>query len=493
MPAKVLVVDDDPVQRRLLEGILTRLGHGVELAESGDDAMERLGRPGVDEPGAILLDLVMPGMDGMAVLEALKARGSRIPVIVQTSQGSIDTVITAMRLGAVDFIVKPASPERIEVSLRNALKIDRLEEVVGRLQRTSEGTLSFADILTGSDVMTRVLRLAERAAKSHIPILLEGESGVGKELIARAIQGTSQRRGKAFVTVNCGAIPEKLVESVLFGHEKGAFTGASERHAGKFQQASGGTLFLDEIGELSLDLQVKLLRALQEGEIDPVGARRPVKVDFRLISATNRSLLDLTAKGAFREDLYYRLNVFPIFVPALRERMDDMPVLVDHFITRFAAEEGKRGLRGITPDALTMLMQYGWPGNIRQLENAIFRAVVLSDGAHLRRCDFPQIALAVDGEVPEAPAMAPMAAAPLTPTLQPADTPAPYALSALIGEDGNLRSLVDLEEEAIRFAIAHCNGRMRDVARQLRIGRSTLYRKLRDYGIDAQEPLVAET
>ena len=227
-------------------------------------------------------------------------------------------------------------------------------------------------------------------------MLIEGESGVGKELIARAIQGESERAGKPFVTVNCGAIPENLVESILFGHEKGSFTGAIDKRIGKFQEADGGTLFLDEVGELPLDAQVKLLRALQEGEIDPVGAKKPVKVNFRLISATNRDMIQLVKDGKFREDLYYRLNVFPIWVPPLRERLDDVPELAHHFLARFAAEEGKR-VAGLTDDAMRLLTSYTWPGNVRQLENAVFRAVVLADGPELTVAEFPQIAAHVEG------------------------------------------------------------------------------------------------
>ena len=250
--------------------------------------------------------------------------------------------------------------------------------------------------------MKQVFRLGARAAQSDIPVLIEGESGAGKELIARAIQGTSARAGKPFVTVNCGAIPENLIESILFGHEKGSFTGASDKHLGKFQEADGGTLFLDEIGELRLDMQVKLLRALQEGEVDPVGSKRPVKVDVRIISATNRDLGQMAREGGFREDLYYRLNVFPVMVPALRDRAGDIAPLARHFIDRFAAEENKQ-VAGLTPQASQLLERFNWPGNVRQLENTIFRAVVLCDGALLDVCDFPQIAAAMGVETRAAP------------------------------------------------------------------------------------------
>ena len=264
------------------------------------------------------------------------------PIIVQTAHGSIDAAITAMRAGAVDFVVKPTSPERLEVSINSALKIEALQGEIARIKKKAEGTLTFADLIIRGQAMQRVIALGRRAAASNIPVLIEGESGVGKELIARAIQGESERKARPFITVNCGAIPENLVESILFGHEKGAFTGAVDKRIGKFQEADGGTLFLDEIGELPLDAQVKLLRALQDGEIDPVGSKKPIKVDFRLISATNRDMIQLVKDGKFREDLYYRLNVFPIWVPPLRERLEDVPELALHFLARFAAEEGRR-------------------------------------------------------------------------------------------------------------------------------------------------------
>src|ERR1700722_8414336 len=354
MAERVLVVDDAPVARRLVETILGRSGYEAVTAEGGALALAILtgGKTRID---CVVLDLVMPDLDGLGVLASMREAGVNVPVIVQTAHGGIDNVVSAMRAGAVDFVVKPVGAERLQVSLRNAL--------------------------------------ATRA--------LEGESGVGKELIARAIHGSGERRAKPFVAVNCGAIPENLVESVLFGHEKGAFTGAAERHAGKFVEASGGTLFLDEIGELPLGAQVKLLRALQEGEIDPVGAKKPVRVDVRIISATNRDLIAEVRAGRFREDLYYRLCVFPISVPPLRERAEDIPHLVRHFLLRFSAEEGKR-VRGVSAQALAMLMGFSWPGNVRQLENAIFRAVVLVEADEIGIDEFPQIA-ALNADVSDTP------------------------------------------------------------------------------------------
>ena len=275
-----------------------------------------------------------------------------------------------------------------------------------RVKRKAEGTLGVADLVMRADAMQRVVALGRRAAASNISVLIEGERGVGKELIARAIQGESEHRSGPFVVVNCGAIPENLVESILFGHERGSFTGAVDRRIGKVQEADGGTLFLDEIGELPLDAQVKLLRALHDGEIDPVGAKNPIRVNFRLISATNRDMLQLVKAGRFRADLYSRLSAFPIWVPPLRERLEDVPELARHFLARFAAEEGRR-VNAISPQALDLLTRYSWPGNVRQLESAMFRAVVLSDRHELTVDEFPHIAAQVEDfsvDLPPAPA-----------------------------------------------------------------------------------------
>jgi DNA-binding NtrC family response regulator len=332
--------------------------------------------------------------------------------------------------------------------------------------------------------MRQVKALGERAAKTNIPVLILGESGVGKEVIARAVHGASERSGKPFIAVNCGALPENLVESILFGHEKGSFTGAHDKHLGKFQEAHGGALFLDEIGELPLDMQVKLLRALQEREIDPVGAKRPVKVDVRIIAATNRDLALHVKDGRFREDLYYRLNVFPIEAPPLRDRRDDIPALVDAFVRRFNIEEGKRVV-GATPEALTLLMGHDWPGNVRQLENAVYRAIVLADGPYLTVHDFP----AISGLAPPPPAMIgatddPIAGAGLPSAAQlvaeaPRDSPV-----RILDDKGHLRTLEEIERDLIQLAIEIYSGHMTEVARRLGIGRSTLYRKVREQGLD---------
>jgi DNA-binding NtrC family response regulator len=495
MAACVLIVDDDPVQRRLLEAAATKFGYESVLADGGEVALRLLEGGDVS---VVILDLAMPGIDGIGVLTAMRERGITLPVIVQTAQGGIETVVSAMRHGAFDFVVKPASPERLKTAITNALKIETLSSEAKRSIRGG-GTLTFKDMITRSQAMERVIRLGQKAAASSIPILIEGESGVGKELVARAIQGSSARRSKPFVTVNCGAIPDNLVESILFGHEKGSFTGATEKHTGKFVEAHTGTLFLDEIGDLPLDVQVKLLRAVQDGEVDPVGGRATVKVDIRLISATHRNLLQQVKDGKFREDLFYRLNVYPIYVPPLRERRDDIPHLVRHFMAKVPPSDGRGRVVDISSRALSMLQAYDWPGNIRQLENAVFRASVLCEGDVLTEEEFPQIRAQVEGVIrledvasDEAlsddaePALgrsdvermhiAPPAIAPET----------HFGILKALDDRGNVRSLAEVELEMIKLAIDHYNGQMSEVARRLGIGRSTLYRKLKEYGIDPE-------
>jgi DNA-binding NtrC family response regulator len=482
MSKTVLVVDDDPTQRRLIQSVLERDGFTVASVDGGDAAIAYLNAG--SQADVILLDLVMPGLSGHETLKEIRARGFNQPVIVLTATGGVDTVVKAMQGGAVDFFVKPASPERIIVSIRNALSMGDLKGEVDRLKKHTGGKTTFKDLIGDGPAMSAVKRMGERAAKSSIPILITGESGVGKELIARAVHGSSDRAGKPFVAVNCGAIPENLVESILFGHEKGSFTGASDKHLGKFKEADGGTLFLDEVGELPLDIQVKLLRVLQEGEVDAIGSKRAIKVDVRILSATNRDLSVAVAEGRFREDLFYRLNVFPIEAPSLRDRREDIPALTEAFIRRFNVEEGKRVV-GASAETMAFLAAFDWPGNVRQLENAVYRAIVLSDAPYLQPHDFPAIS-GVKAPPPEdlvQPVSNQMPVQLPTAAQLVAERPVDAPVQILDGR-GHLRKLEDIERDLIALAIEIYAGHMSEVARRLGIGRSTLYRKVRENGLE---------
>lgn len=471
MSQTILIVDDEEMQLAVYKAAMQAEGYDVRVTSSGADALAQLRGPEGERIDLVLLDLIMPGVSGLEVLRDIRPQRPTLPIIVLTGENSVDTVVRVMRAGATDFLSKPASSKKLAIAVGNALK-----QAAGGTKdhgsRRYKDTLTFESLIGRSASMQRAIDLARKGAVSNIPILIEGESGVGKEMFARAIQSFSDRAGKAFVTVNCGAIPKNLVESILFGHEKGAFTGASERHEGKFVEASGGTLFLDEIGELSMDIQVKLLRAIQEGEVDPVGGRKPVKVDIRLISATNKTLIERVKDGMFREDLLYRLNVFPIRLPSLRERREDIPLLVDHFCRTLAAGE-RRAPRQLTDAAMDLLYNYDWPGNVRQLENAVFRAVILADGDYLDVEDFPQI----------------LNASQITPqSRRPAIISTQTNLAATRDIDiydgsGHLRSLAEIEREVIRLALEKYNGHMSEIARKLGIGRSTLYRKVEEMGL----------
>ncbi len=492
MAKTILLVDDDPTQRRLMQAVCERAGYFVMQADEGQKALDILRSPEGQAVSLMLLDLIMPGLSGMETLEQVKKYREDLPVLMLTAQGSIDTVVEAMQKGAYDFFVKPASPERVVVSIHNALNLNSLKSEVSRLQRKRENVMSFDDLIGDSAALKRVTKMGLRAAASSIPILITGESGTGKEVIARAIEGSSERSGRPFVTVNCGAIPEHLVESILFGHEKGSFTGATGKHMGKFQEADGGTIFLDEVGELPLEAQVKLLRVLQENEVDPIGSKTTVKVDVRVISATNRDLAEEVKKGTFREDLFYRLNVFPIEVPPLRERREDVPALIQHFITRYNAEEHREVL-GVRNEVMEVLVAQNWPGNVRQLENAIFRAVVLCEGSYLSADDFPFLAnefdaagvhagppiLNEDGSANDDDAF-------VEQIVVQAQGASDDGALHVFDREGHLRKLEEVERDLIQLALDTYNGQMSEVARRLGIGRSTLYRKVREQGIEVE-------
>jgi len=493
---KILIVDDDPIQLRLTGAVAKKEGMQVLTASGGQEAMALLKEH--QNIAAMVLDLVMPDMDGMAVMEAMKREHINCPVIVQTASSSLDSVISAMRQGAADFFVKPVAPERLIISLRNALKIGDLESCVRLTNHQRQGKMALKDIIAFSPAMDRVIELGTKAAKSDIPVLIEGETGVGKEIIARAIQGSSARSGKPFIIVNCGAIPHDLIESTLFGHKKGAFTGAISDHAGKFAEADGGTLFLDEIGELPQNAQVKLLRALQSGEIESVGASKVKKVNVRIISATNRRLLNMAKEGSFREDLYYRMNVFPIYVPPLRDRVEDIAPLSDHFLARLGSEAGRR-ISGMMVETRQLLKSYNWPGNVRQLENAIYRAIVLCDTSMLAPVDFPQIVIGTSSRQTALKHSRQLNAPPppmhidLAPPKKPeskennkSKAETPNIGDRFLSPKGAIQTMDNVERDLIAFALDYHDGKMSKVAKSLKIGRSTLYRKLKEYGLEPE-------
>ena len=457
----LMLVDEEPDQCRLVSAIASRAGWRTIFAGDADAAIDMLGTPDGMMLDAILIDQCGLGAESASFISELKCRRPALPLMLVTSIGSTQDAIGAMRAGAWNYILKPAAPNRIIAALRMAAdKSMALGELYPLTEKIGQ-PLAFEDIIGSA------LAIAAKAARSRAPIFIEGEHGVGKEVVADAIQAASPRAKLPYLKVNCSAIPDTLLNSVLFGHEKGAFAGAFDRHIGIFQQAEGGTVFLDEVDKLPCDTQVRLVRLLTHGEISPVGASHSYHMDIRLISASNYNLSDRLETGEFREDLYYRLNVVQLMIPPLRERSSDIPALARHFLGRMASQPGLRSL-GITDEALIMLRGYDWPGNVRQLQSALFRAAVLCDRDALTPEAFPQISQTVG--VPRNGGSA--------------GAGSNDGIGVTLYEhDGNMRSLEEIEADVIRLAIGHYSGRMTEVARRLGIGRSTLYRKLADLGI----------
>lgn len=465
---KILVVDDDAGIRKLLQLHLKRSGCQVEAAQNGESALRQVREgEGVD---LVLLDLRLPGMSGLATLHALNETGKVGCIIVMTAYGTMPDAIAALKDGAYDFVNKTYSFDDVRMAIRNALQTLGLREEVENLKmRLNEMEGGYTGIIGVSKPFQQVMKLVRKVRDSNITVLIQGQSGTGKELIARAIHFQGQYRQQPFVALNCATIPENLLESELFGHEKGAFTGATARRIGKFEEAHEGTLFLDEIGELNLALQSKLLRVLQSQEIQPIGGK--VKhVSVRIISATNQDLLQSVGEGRFRQDLYYRLAVFPISVPTLQQRKEDIPLLIEHFVEKFRRQENKV-IRSVAPEAVERLINYPWYGNVRELENVIYRAVVLADSTVLTARDFTTLPPAPSAEAPPGTELMeiPNRGAEV-------DTPLPSG-------PGGRASLEQLEIEAIQNALAANGGNMSKAAVQLKIGRATLYRKSKKYGI----------
>ena len=394
--ARILVVDDKENMLKLFAKILGD-EYALTTASDGGHAMSLVAREQFD---VVVTDIRMPGADGFEVLAAVKARAPDTEVVMMTAHGTIEDAVAAMKKGAYDYLPKPFDPDAALLVVSRALERKHLREQAANLQRQVEGIYSFHNIIGKSAPMRELYQLLERAAELDITVLLSGDSGTGKELAARAIHYHSARREKRFVAVNCGALPADLIESELFGHARGAFTGAVGEKAGLFEEAQSGTLFLDEIGDLPLPMQVKLNRALQEKEIRRVGGNTSISIDVRIVAATHRDLKEEVQAGRFREDLFYRLNIFPIHMPPLRERREDIPLLVAQFLEKYA-RAFRRKVTGIDPDALKVLTGYRWPGNVRELENAIERAVAVSSANLVREADLPaEVRTAQEGELP---------------------------------------------------------------------------------------------
>ncbi|MBX3183972.1 MAG: sigma-54-dependent Fis family transcriptional regulator [Polyangiaceae bacterium] len=449
---RVLVVDDEENLRLVLRTLLKRSGYEVEVAANGEEALGLMDSFG---PDVVLTDVRMPRLDGLTLLRTLKAKGSDATVIVMSAYGDHDQALEAMQQGAYDYIQKPFKPEEVVLTLRKAQERELLRRENRALREEIRREHQFEDILAKSAEMQRIFRTIAKIADYKTTVLIGGESGVGKELVARALHRRSSRAGAPFVAVNCGAIPENLLESELFGHKKGAFTHAISDRRGLFEEADHGTLFLDEIGELPLALQVKLLRALEEETIRRLGEGRDLKVDVRIIAATHRDLMKETQAGRFREDLFYRLNVLPIWVPPLRERREDIPLLIEHFIQRNNARLGT-SIRGVDSEARRLLYEYAWPGNVRELENTIERAMVLSEADQIVASDLPE-------------------------AVREARDPVQLQLQS--GELSVKKTTRVIEEILIRRALQKTKGNRTRAAEVLEISHRALLYKIKDYQI----------
>jgi len=381
MQPTILIIDDDASLRRVLEYHLQEAGYEVATAASGEEGLARFGEL---TPQLVICDMQMPGMDGMQVLQAIKQRAAETPVIIITAFGSVDVAVQAMKQGAYDYITKPFNRDELRLTVARALQLTSLTRENRRLQDALSGHDEYRSMVGASPAMEQVYQVVRKVADSDASVLLSGESGTGKELVARALHARSSRRNGPFVAVNCAAIPRDLLESELFGHLKGAFTGAIKDKPGKFQQADGGTIFLDEVGELPLELQPKLLRVLQERVVTPVGGNREQRLDIRVVAATNRDIEQSISEGRFREDLYYRLAVIPLHLPPLRQRREDIPLLLRHFCNKHGAEEVR-----FDETALAILQQYSWPGNVRELENLVERLLIMRTSSEITSADLP--------------------------------------------------------------------------------------------------------
>jgi two-component system, NtrC family, response regulator AtoC len=474
---RVLIADDEPNLRKVLATILVREGYEVLQAADGQEALDLVDQGGVD---AIITDLKMPKVDGMAVLRRVVADAPDVPVIIITAHGTVDSAVGAVKAGAFDYIEKPFEQEQIRQVVAKAVAQGEAQRRMPRPYIHSGDMPHGRFGLVGeAATMRQIYAVIEKVADTPSTVLITGESGTGKELVAKALHEHSSRKDAPFIKINCAAIPKTLMESELFGYEKGAFTGAVGSKPGRFELADKGTLFLDEIGEIPVEMQVKLLRALQESEFERVGGIRTIKVDVRLVTATNRDLEKETRAGNFREDLYYRLNVVPLHIPPLRERREDIPLLVEHIVRKFN-ERLKKQISGLEPEALERLTQHAWPGNIRELENVLERTLLFCDAPRIRLQDLQLPITSADGSTSSAPISV---------------SPSPSASSSSLPVVGELHSLKDIvraetervERELIQRALDETGGNVTQAAKLLKISRKSLQMKMKEFGLRERE------
>jgi two-component system response regulator HydG len=451
---QILVVDDDPGHLTALKTIIKSWGYSVFLADDGIQAVENVKERPFD---LILMDVRMAQMSGIEALKKIKDYNPAIPILIMTAYSSVDSAVEALKAGAYDYLTKPLDFEVLKLTIERALEHTGLKEENKYLKDKLSADYDLKNIIGKSKAMKELIDLLAMIAPSEATVLITGESGTGKELIAKSIHHNSHRKKHPLVIVNCAALTETLLESELFGHEKGAFTGADKRREGRFMQADQGTIFLDEIGETSATMQAKLLRVIQEREIQRVGGEETLSVDVRILSATNRNLKEDVKEGKFREDLYYRLNVVTLNVPPLCDRQEDIPLLAQHFLEKYA-EKNRKNVKGFSPLAMDMLIKYGWPGNVRELENTIERAVILLTGDLITERDLPSNIIE-----------------PYSEKSGWAEKPKPDVAN---------RPLEDIEKEAILATLAATDGNKSETARRLKINRKTLHKKLKDYGVD---------
>ena len=465
-PRLLMLIDDEPAQSRLIAALATREGWRTLVVHDAETAIATLGTRQGMQLGAIILDQWVPGDDACDLIAQLRARRPALPILMLTTSASPLLAVEAMRAGATDYLIKPVAPDRMMQALRTATTREAPRDELQPLTEKMHGPATFEAMIGAAPAFRTALAIAAKAARGHTPVLVEGETGTGKEMLVRAIHAASQRAKMPLRMVNAGSTPGNAIESVLFGHEKGAFPGAFDRQVGAIQHCDGATLVIDEIDRLPLSVQERLAEALARGDCRPIGARHSFRVDVRLIAASNFPLKDLMAGGDFLPDLYAAISTTVLSLPPLRERAIDIPGLARHFLARIGEQPGLRAL-GITDGALALLGAYDWPGNVRQLQAVLFRAAVFCDGDALTADDFPQLSSMISAEPVVGGAMTHESAGVM-----------------LFTADGNMRPLEDIEADVIRLAIGHYRGRMTEVARRLGIGRSTLYRKLSDLGID---------